>query len=349
MAPKKKKITIYDVALKADISYQTVSRVLNGNGKVAEETRKRILQAMEELDFVPNKVARTLITNRSHTLELIVVDVTRGEQFADSIRNMALVAKHAGYELLVTLADEENLEVALENAAARLIDGAVMIAPSLHISDEKLLELCDGMPLVRRDYVTDSQLAWVGFDQVRATRMAVGHLIELGHRQIAAIPPSLSLLNGQLRYSAWKETLEKHGLEPGPVCEASYTSSSGYAAMKHILSTHTSFTAVMMGSDAIAQGAIWALREHGLRIPDDVSVISFDNAEQAPFTDPPLTTINFDFKQQDIMATRYLIEILNDPEMKLHQRILPADLMVRASTRKLTSSLVEREEEMLIE
>jgi LacI family transcriptional regulator len=176
MVPKKKKVTIYDVAQQAGCSYQTVSRVLNGNEKVAEETRQRILQAMEELGYVPNKIARTLITNRSRTLEFIVVDVIRGEQFADAIRNMALVAKSAGYDLLVTMASEENLKDVLENAAARLIDGVAMYAPSLHISDEKLLELCDGMPLVRRDYVADSRLAWVGFDQIRATRMAVEHL-----------------------------------------------------------------------------------------------------------------------------------------------------------------------------
>jgi LacI family transcriptional regulator len=347
MAQKRKKITIRDVAQKAGISYQTVSRVLNGNDNVAEDTRKRVLQAMEELDFVPNKIAQMLTTNRSHTLELIVVDIMRGGRFADSIRNMALTARDVGYDLLVTMADEDDLGVALENAAARLVDGVVMYAPSLHISDEKLLELCDGMPLVRRDYVADSRLAWVGFDQVYATRMAIDHLIELGHRQIAAIPPTLSLINGQWRYTIWKETLQKHGLEPGPMSDARYTSGSGYEAMKHILSTRIPFTAVMVGSDVMALGAMCALREHGVRIPDDVSVISFDNAELASFTDPPLTTIDFDFRQQDIMAVKYLVEILSDPDMKLHQRILLPDLIVRESTRKFGISLVRKEEDAL--
>lgn len=336
-AQKKKKITIRDVARQAGVSYQTVSRVLNGNDNVAEDTRKRVSQAMQDLDFVPNKIAQMLTTSRSQILELIIVDIMQGGRFADSIRSMALAARDVGYDLLVTMTDTEKLGVALDDAAARLVDGVVMYAPSLRISDEKLLEQCNGLPLVRRDYVPTSRLAWVGFDQVYATRMAVEYLIELGHRQIAAIPPSLDLINGQLRYTTWKETLQQHGLEPGPVYEAKYTFHSGYEAMRHLLETRVPFTAVLVGSDTMALGAMRALHEHGIHIPQDVSVLSFDNAELASFTEPALTTVNFDFREQDSMAVKYLVEILNNPEMKLHQRILLPDLVVRESTRRLDS------------
>lgn len=334
---KKKKITIRDVARLADVSYQTVSRVLNRNDNVAEDTRKRVLRAMQDLDFVPNKVAQMLTTSRSQILELIIVDIMQGGRFADSIRSMALAARDIGYDLLVTMTSADELDIALNDAAARLVDGVVMYAPSLRISDEKLLELCNGLPLVRRDYVPTSRLAWVGFDQVYATRMAVEYLIELGHRQIAAIPPAMDLINGQLRYTTWKETLQQHGLEPGPVHEAKYTFSSGYEAMVHLLETRLPFTAVLVGSDTMALGAMRALHERGLCIPRDVSVLSFDNAELASFTEPPLTTINFDFREQDSMAVKYLVEILNNPEMKLHQRILLPDLVVRESTCRLCS------------
>ena len=344
MAQKKKKVTIRDVAQQAGISYQTVSRVLNGNDNVAEETRKRVLQAMTELDFVPNKIAQMLTTNRSQTLELIVVNIMQGGRFAESIRNMVLAARNAGYDLLVTMTDEDELGVALGNAAARLVDGVVMYAPALRMSDDRLLALCDGMPLVRRDYVPDSRLAWIGFDQVYATRMAVEYLIKLGHRQIAAIPPSLGLINGYWRSAIWRETLQKHNLEAGPMCEAKYTFSSGYEAMRQILAMGASFTAVLVGSDTMALGAMRALREAGLRIPDDVSVMSFDNAELAAFTEPPLTTVNFDFRQQDTMAVNYLVEILHNPEMKLHQRILLPDLVVRESTRKIDGGATKKEQ-----
>lgn len=333
MVVKKRKITIRDVAQRAGVSYQTVSRVMNEHESVAEETRKRVAQAMQELGFVPNKIAQMLTTNRSHTLELIAVNL-HGGRFADSIKSMAVAAKEAGYDLLVTMIDADELGVALGNAAARLVDGVVMHAPSLHITDEKLLELSDGMPLVRRDYVPTSSLAWVGFDQKYATRLAVEYLIGLGHKRIAAIPPSLSLINGQWRYLIWKETLQQYGLEPGPVHEASYSFRGGYQAMKQILTMHNPFTAVVVGSDTMALGAMRALREHDLHIPDDVSVISFDNAELAAFTEPPLTTIDFDFAQQDAMSIKYLIEILNNPDMKLHQRILSPNLVIRESTGK---------------
>jgi LacI family transcriptional regulator len=341
MVLKKKKITIRDVAGLAGVSYQTVSRVMNDNDSVAEETRRRVLRAMHELDFVPNKIAQMLTTNRSRTLELIVVGVMHGGRFAESIKSMAQAAADTGYDLLVTMEDDINkLGFALGNAAARLVDGVVIYAPSLRISDEKLLQLCNGIPVVRRDYAPSSHLAWVGFDQVHATRMATEYLIDMGHRNIAAIPPSLDLINGEWRYLTWKATLLRHSLEPGPMCEAKYSFRSGYEAMNQILASLIPFSAVLVGSDTMALGAIRALREHSLRIPDDVSVISFDNAELAAFTEPPLTTIDFDFSQQDIMAVKYLIEILNNPDMLLHQRILLPNLIVRESTRKLDMDVI---------
>jgi LacI family transcriptional regulator len=342
MVQKKKKVTIRDVARKAGVSYQTVSRVMNEHESVADETRKRVLGAMKELDFVPNKIAQMLTTNQSHTLELIIVGVKQGGLLANSIKNMVQAAKDAGYDLLVTLADVDELGMAFGNAEARQVDGVVMYAPSLRISDEKLLALCNGMPLVRRDYVPDSRLAWVGFDQVYAARMATEYLIELGHRQIAAIPPALELINGQWRLQAFKDTLHKHGLEPGPICDSQYTARNGYEAIHQILSTDMPFSAVLFGSDSIAFGALRGLHEHGLRIPEDVSVVSFDNSEFAAFTEPPLTTIDFAFSQQDTMAVKYLIEILNSPEMKLHQRILLPELVVRKSARKYQGASIEK-------
>jgi DNA-binding LacI/PurR family transcriptional regulator len=337
MGQRKKKITIRDVARQAGVSYQTVSRVINDSESVAGETRKRVLQAMKDLDFTPNKIAQMLITHQSHTLELIVVNIRQGGRFAESIKNMALVARDADYDLLVTMTEENKLGQALDNATSRLIDGVVLYAPLLRISDQHLLELCNGMPIVRRDYVPDSRLAWVGFDQIYATRMAVEYLIKLGHRHIAAVPPTLNRINGQWRYEVWRETLLKHGLEPGPMYESDYTFSGGYNAMQQILATRTPFTAVMMGSDTMALGALRALREHHLRIPEDISVISFDNAELAAYTEPPLTTVNFDFSHQDTVAVKYLIEILKNPDMILHQRILLPDLIVRGSTYPITT------------
>jgi len=335
MVLKKKNITIRDVAQQAGVSYQTVSRVLNGSDTVARNTRQRVLQAVQELDYTPNKIAKMLTTNRSYTLELMVVDVLPGGRFAESINNMAYAARDAGYSLLVTTTDAESLGLAFDNAAARLSDGVIMYAPSLRITDDQLVALSKGMPLVRRDYIPDSKLAWVGFDQVYATRMAIEYLLDLGHRHIAAIPPLSRYINGHWRRVMWEVILRQHGLEPGPVSEADFTMSGAYEAVNHILATHIPFTAILVGSDTMAMGVLRALRERGLHVPGDVSLISFDNAELAAYTDPPLTTIHFKFAQQDAIAVKYLADLVNQPEMELHQRILLPDLVVRESARKI--------------
>jgi LacI family transcriptional regulator len=337
MTLKKKKITIHDVAQLAEVSHQTVSRVLNDSQSVAESTRRRVLQAMRQLEYVPNKVAQMLTTNRSLTLQLLYVDVKEGGRLAESMQRMVWIAREAGYDLLVTSTTESDLRKALENAASRLVDGIVMHAPRLRITDEKLLSLCNELPLVRRDYVPDSRLAWVGFDQEHATRLATEHLITLGHRQIAAIPQSLELINGYWRFISWQRTLQNHGLKPGPMCASEDSIRSAYEAMQTILATSTSFTALVAGTDTIAVGAMEALCEHGLRIPEDVSVVSFNNTELSAFTHPPLTTIDFKFDQQDSTAIKYLIEIVHDPEMNLHRRVLLADLVIRKSTQQILS------------
>jgi LacI family transcriptional regulator len=335
MTSKKKNITIRDIAKLANVSYQTVSLVINEKPGVSEKTRKRILRLMDELDYRPNRAAQMLTTNRSNTLELIIVDVRYGGRMADSTKQMARTAREAGYSLLVSETDFDELPDALENAKSRMVDGLVMYAPRLHIADAELLEMCNGIPMVRRDYVPGSKLAWIGFDQIYATRLAVEHLIGLGHRQIACIPPEADLINGYWRGLTWKNVLHENGLEPGPSYEGDYSMDSGYKASKEILATRQPFTGLVVGTDYMAIGAMRALREQGIRIPDDVSIVSFDNTELASYTEPPLTTIDFKFAKQDELAIKYLLEIIADPDMEPHQRVLMSDLVIRESTRPL--------------
>lgn len=332
MNERKKSITIRDIARQANVSYQTVSLVINDKPGVSDDTRKRILRLMHELDYRPNRAAQMLTTNRSKTLELVVVDVHYGGRLADSTKNMAHVAKETGYSLLVSETTGDGLEAALQNAAARLVDGVIMYAPRLRLDDSRLRELCGRLPLVRRDYTPGSKLAWVGFDQVYATRLAVEYLITLGHRHIAAIPPNSDLLNGYWRYNTWKNVLLEHGLQPGPAVAGDYSMKSGYEAAHQLVDMGEHFSALMVGTDGMAVGALRALGERDLRVPDDISVISFDNTEQSAYTTPSLTTVDFRFVKQDEMAVKYLIELINDPEMEPHQRVLMSDLVIREST-----------------
>lgn len=333
---KRQTITIRDIAQRANVSYQTVSLVINNKPGVSDGTRKRILALMDELDYHPNRVAQMLNSNQSKTLELILVDVLNGGRLADSTKIMAHTAKQIGYSLLVSETEEATLGAAMSNAAARLVDGVILYGPRLRISDDKLLQLANGLPLVRRDYMPGSKLAWVGFDQVYATRLATEHLIELGHRQIACVPPVPELINGYWRLTAWQNVLREHGLEPGPTVAGDYSMKSGYEAAVELARSGKPFTGLVIGTDTMAMGVLRGLREAGLRVPQDISVVSLDNSELASYTEPALTTVDFQFSKQDEMAVRFLIEIINTPSMELHQRVLtPTGLVTRESTRRL--------------
>lgn len=332
---KKKTPTIRDIAKLANVSYQTVSLVINEKPGVSDKTRKHIMRLMEELDYRPNRAAQMLTTRRSDTLQLIVVDVAYGGRLADSTKNMVTVAREAGYSLLISETDLNGLPDAFEDAAAHLMDGVLLYAPRLRLPDDDLLAMAHGMPLVRRDYVPGSRLAWVGFDQAYATRIAAEHIISLGHTQIAAIPPTHELINGYWRFNTWKNVLLEHGLTPGPACEGDYSMHSGYEAVYKLIATGQPFTALVVGSDNMALGALRALSENNLRVPEDISVIGYDNTEHSRYTTPSLTTIDFKFAKQDELAVKFLIELIHDPEMELHQRVLMSELVVRESTRAL--------------
>ncbi len=335
MATNKKQPTIRDIAKLAGVSYQTVSLVINGKPGVSEKTRREITRLMEEHDFRPNRAAQMLSTNRSNTLEVIVVDVDYGGRLADSTKNMARAAKEAGYSLLISESTADRLEAAFESCAARLVDGVILYAPAMHMDDERLIKATHGIPMVRRDYVPGSRVAWVGFDQVYAARLAVEHLLALGHHQIAAIPPTSKLHNGYWRHATIRNVLHEHGLTLLASVEGDYSMRSGYTAMQQILATGIAFTGLIVGTDGMALGALRALHEAKLCIPDDISVISFDNSELSLYTEPPLTTIEFEFVKQDELTIKYLLEIIADPETEYHHRILTPNLLVRDSTRTL--------------
>ena len=332
MAKPRQPVTLRDIAKLADVSYQTVSLVVNDKSGVSEETRKRIRKLLQEHDYRPNKGAQMLSTNRSRMLELFLVDVHYAGRLADTTKNMANIAKAHDYSLLVSETDAAGLERAIRSARSRLVDGVILYAPRLQLADEELLHLFADLPMVRRDFVPGSKLPWVGFDQVYATRLATEHLIGLGHRQVAAIPPELGILNGYWRANTCRAVLLEHGLSPGPVAYGDYSIGSGYKAACSLLESGEAFTAVIVGTDNMALGAVRAFRDHGLNVPADVSVVSFDNTEFAAYLEPPLTTVDFSFGRQDEVAVGYLLELLDTPETAFHQRILTPDLVVREST-----------------
>lgn len=334
MSTKKgKRPTIQDVAREAGVSYGTVSRVINSHPEVAPETRARVQRVIKKMGYQRNLGAQMLTTHRSNIIEFIVMDV----YFGIVLPHMAQYVNAAGYSTLYTECTQENFAETLDTAAARLVDGILLYAPKLHIPDDDLLEMCHGIPIVRRDYVLDSKLTWVGYSQEHATRLVVQHLIDLGHRQIAEITGSLDFINPRLRHDAWLNLLTAQGLEPGPSYAGDYSTfadamKTGYDGVCEFLRQGEVFTAIMTVNDYAALGALYALHEHGLRVPEDVSIASFDDDAIASYLIPPLTTVHFDFDIQNRLASQFLLEQINDRDYKHHQHVLIPDLVIRQST-----------------
>lgn len=328
--------TIRDVAHEAGVSYQTVSRVLNDQPRVSPVTRERVLQAMKKLGFQRNFAAQMLTTQRSQTIQVITVD----GKFPFEIPLMDSKDGNT-YSAIYSECTSSTLPQTLATAAARMVEGIFLYAPKLRIDDDELLEMCHGIPLVRRDFAIGSKkITWVGFDQVLAAQLAIQHLIDLGHRQIAEVTGTLKAINASLRHQAWKKTLLENGLEPGPSVAGDYTTTknamqTGYEGMVQLLKSPSPFTAVVVANDLMSIGALHALREHGFRIPEDISLVSFDNAAHAQYLYPPLTTVRFDFDLQNRLAFQFLFELINNPDMEPHQHVLLPDLIVRQSTSPL--------------
>jgi LacI family transcriptional regulator len=325
--------TIRDVAREAGVSYQTVSRVLNDHPKVATDTRERVLQAMKHLGFQRNLAAQMLTTQRSQTIQAISVD----GKFPFEVP-LVSASQAEGYSSIYSECSASTLAQTMATAASRMVEGIFLYAPKLRISDDELLEMSHGIPLVRRDFIlTSRKITWVGFDQIRAAQLAVRHLIDLGHRDIAEVTGNPKAINGILRHETWLKTLYENGLEPGPSVTGDYTTTknamqTGYDGICQLLKSGESFTAVIVANDNMAIGALHALREANLRIPKDISLVSYDNAPHAQYLAPPLTTVNFDFDLQNRLAFQFLFERIRNPNVEPHQHVLLPDLVIRKST-----------------
>lgn len=334
ISPQDRRPTIRDVAREAGVSHQTVSRVLNDHPKVAPKTRAHVLQVMKAMGYKRNLAAQMLTTQHSNTIQIITLDA----EFHLDVTQFTQPVKQAGYSAVITNCTHESFAKTLDEAAARMVDGIMLYAPNSFMPDDELLALSHNIPLVRRDYAIDSRLTWIGFDQQHASRLAVQHLINLGHRHIGHITGSLEFINPQLRHNSYVRTLEENNLDVGPVYVGQYGAvrrdlKNGYDGVHTLLKQGQKFTALQVVNDRNAMGAMRALAEHGLRVPDDVSIVSFDDNPIASYLVPPLTTIRFDFDFQSRLGFQFLFEQIREPETyEHHQHVLIADLVVRQST-----------------
>lgn len=331
--------TLRDVAGLAGVSYQTVSRVINQHPNVARHTRERVLSAIRQLDYRPNQAAKVLATGRSYMLQLIIFDI----RYNDPLPAMIYQARKLGYTLLISelkpFAPQDEIRAALDDLTARMIDGLVIYTPTPFFSYAEMLSLCRGVPFVLVGAAMGVKSPSVVFDQRHGCELAIQHLLDLGHRQIAEITGRPQHVDAQLRHETMAALLKARGLPLGPCAEGDFEVPSGYAAAKKLLDSGEPFTALFVANDRMALGALHALHERGIRVPEDVSVVGFDDMGEAAYFTPPLTTIRQDLQALAQQCMEYLVSMIGSPSMPVQQRVLYPELIVRDSTAPINSSL----------
>lgn len=334
---KNKRPTVRDVAQEAGVSYQTVSRVINNDPHVAVATRDRVRQAINALGFRPNRAAQILQTERSHTIEAVMFY----GGFNRYLGEMAHTAHQLGYHFSISAISEDEFISSLQSASSRFVDGLLLIPlVPLDESYEELQRLTDGIPLVQIGAELGANIPSVIYAQSLGARLATQHLIDLGHRQIAEISGRLDNYDGRDRHNGWEATLRDNGLEIGVSVEGYWDLDGGYHAMNQLIDSGYPFTAVVIANDSMALGANTALRERGYRVPEDVSIVGFDDIPEAAHFVPALTTVRQDFTTLGKVAVEYLVRLIDQPETPIQQTVLHPKLIVRQSTAPLREKTV---------
>lgn len=341
---KKKRVTSQDVADLASVSRTTVSLVLNEveGINISPETRQKVREAAEELGYIPNATAQALATRRARAIGLVMTRSPHhiaSDTFLPQILGGLLeVVKQNKLHLLIESVEAEHQDrVYLELAQAKHIDGMILLTPRIDDTAIKKLEEVD-TPSVLMGKLSNSHLYSVDVDNYRAARQATQYLLDLGHRQIACISnarPSYSAAPD--RVLGYKQALIAAGITPDDdlIQYADFDPQSGFNCMQSLLASGKEFTAVFVASDNVAMGSKAALRGAGLRIPDDISIIGFDDIPWAQYSDPPLTTIRLPAQDLASEACLMLLDLMQGMEPEVRHLILDTKLIVRKSCKAL--------------
>lgn len=344
---KRKRATIEDVAALAGVSRQTVSRVLNDKDLVAEETRTRVLAAIEELDYRPNATARSLASRRTYVLGIVAADLS-DYTHARIIEGAEAEAREQGYMIFVSGAEHSSVGEPLHSPllSQHRIEGLFVVyhgggCDSYTILEDvprDLLIVTIGYAPSRRDVVT------IGITNYQGAHQAVEHLLGLGHRRIAHITGPAAMYESQERRLGYTEALQEAGVQPEDswVAAGDWSSASGYRATLELLDRGVGFTALFVQNDRMAMGTLQALRERGLEIPQDIAVVGFDDIPSARYFCPPLTTVHHPFYELGQTGIRLLIELVNGQPISPDSNRLDTRLVVRQSCGAQGGSLAAR-------
>jgi LacI family transcriptional regulator len=335
--------TIRELAKRSGVSVATVSRALNGYPDVREETRQRVLEHARELDYMPSAAARTLVTKRSSVIG-VLLDTGAGHPdihhpfFQEVLVGIKHGVGEGGFDLLLFATDHPgngfDAPSVLRRAKHHRVDGVVLMG--VDPRDPEVQKLVQSrIPCVAVDLdVVGPRTGYVMSDNLEGARIAVRHLHALGHRLVATIAGPTTTRPGVDRLLGYRTEMEQLGLASvdGYEQEGDFYPETGYQAMRSLLDLDRPPSGVFAASDLMAVGALRAVQERGLRVPDDVSIVGFDDIQMAALMHPPLTTLRQDKVGLGRAAAQALLRMLDDPETSPPVRALPVELLVRGST-----------------
>ncbi|HSB67146.1 MAG TPA: LacI family DNA-binding transcriptional regulator [Anaerolineales bacterium] len=327
--------TIHDVAALAEVSIATVSRVINGTTPVSDRISARVREAITSLEFVPHSAARVLATKKTNTIGLILPEIS-GFYFSPLLRGVEECLRGKGYDLLVqsTVAESESTASPTLKLGAHNTDGLLVFAASL--SDLEITRLHSyGFPMVllHQSPPEGLDVPCVTIDNKTGTIKIINHLLEVhGYRKIAFLVGPESEEDSYWRELGYREALSSHGIPYDPILIAAghFDTSVAQVSVSGLLKKGVVFDAIFTGDDDSAIGAITAIQNAGLRVPEDIAVVGFDDVYISQYLSPPLTTVHAPIEQAGYAAAQQLIRLIHQENVE-PLVLLPTEIIIRRS------------------
>jgi LacI family transcriptional regulator len=329
-------LTLEDIAKMSGVSRSTVSRVINGDPNVNERTRTKVLAIIQTIGFQPNLAARGLAIGRTCVIGLVIptglTTIFSDPYFPLLVQGAASACYARGYTVMLWLAEPDYERKTINQVLyGGLIDGVIVASMLI---DDPLIERLTESPrpfITIGRHPTNERIHFVDVDNRAGAYQGVSYLLHTGRRRVAAVNGPRNMIAGIDRYQGYLDALGEHGLhpEPGLVAEGEFSDLSGYVAMKQLLPQRPD--AVFVASDAMAFAAMRAIHEAGLRIPEDIAVVGFDDIPAAATSSPPLTTVRQPVARTGALAAETLIDIIEHPGQEPRHIVLSTELVIRES------------------
>lgn len=331
-------ITIKTIAKMAGVSHTTVSRALNGDPAVKNDTKKKIQKIALEVGYSPNLRAKGLVTNKNYTIGLFFSSIEVGTSYTFLTEMIQRLYDQLDQEYMLTVNGIDEL-VNYDKAVKARLDGVIVISQSS--KDDEFINFVNSnkIPLlVMNRLITQKGVANVAFDEYMGALQLTEYAIKMGHKKFGIIEGLQEFKSSTLRKKAFMDSIQKAGLTvvPEAIIQGDYQAPSGYQAMKRILLSSEVPDFVFCGNDDMTIGAIKACDELNVRVPEDISLIGFDDSMYAKYINPGLTTVRKPIDQITEVGLQVFDQILNNPEYEVGQEIIPPELIIRNTVKDLT-------------